>query len=144
MTHGTAPNGAIHSQQIKVERAQREALARMRKRLAGQDAVGAAMARTKLRAAERLKAERVQSRLKQLPGWKMPAEGVAIDRVRRFEDPLVTTAYLAFASLLARTVGQPLQVALADGNIIIALTGRTKGADKGITEEVLHLAEQLG
>jgi pterin-4a-carbinolamine dehydratase len=134
----------LKAERVQEERAQREALARMRKRLAGQDAVGAAMARTKLRAAERLKAERVQLRLTRLPGWKMPAEGVAIDRVRRFEDPLVAAAYLAFASLLARTVGQPLQVSLSDGNIIIALTGRTKGADKGITDEVLNLAEQLG
>ena len=64
--------------------------------------------------------------------------------MRRFDDPLVAATYLAFASLLARTVRQPLQVSLSDGNIIIALTGRTKGADKGLTEEVLDLAEQLG
>jgi hypothetical protein len=61
-------------------------------------------------------AERVQLRLKRLPGWKMPAEGKAIDRVRRFDDPLVAAAYLAFASLLARAVRQPLQVSLTDGN----------------------------
>ena len=137
-------NGTIDVQQVEAERVQKEALARMRRRVAGQDAVGAAMARTNLQAAERLKAERVQLRLKRLPGWKMPAEGKAIDRVRRFDDPLVATAYLAFASLLARAVRQPLQVSLTDGNIIIALTGRTTGADKGLTEEVLDLAEQLG
>lgn len=137
-------NGMIQTQQVEAERVQKEALARMRKRVVGQDPIGVAMARTRLQAAERLKAERVQWRLKRLPGWKMPAEGQAIDRVRRFDDPLVTAAYLAFASLLARAVRQPLQVSLTDGNIIIALTGRTKGADKGITEEVLDLAEQLG
>ncbi len=143
-TNGTDPYGMDQTQELKAERVQKDALARMRKRLAGQDAVGAAMARTKLQAAERLKAERVQLRLKRLPGWKMPAEGKAIDRVRRFDDPIVAAAYLAFASLLARAVRQPLQVSLTDGNIIIALTGRTKGADKGVTEEVLDLAEQLG
>jgi len=143
-TNGTAPNGRDQTQELKAERVQQEALARMRKRVAGQDAVGAAMARTQLEAAERLKAERVQLRLKRLPGWKLPAQGKAIDRVRRFEDPLVAAAYLAFASLLARAVRQPLQVSLNDGNIIIALTGRTKGTDKGITDEVLDLAEQLG
>jgi pterin-4a-carbinolamine dehydratase len=143
-TNGTSPNGTVQSQQLKAERVQKEALARMRKRVAGQDAVGAAMARTHLKAAERLKAERVQLRLKRLPGWKLLAETGAIDRVRRFEDPLVAATYLAFASLLARTLRQPLQVSLTDGNITIALTGRQKGPDKGLTEEVLDLAEQLG
>jgi len=142
-TRGTIPNGK-DSQELEAERVRKEALARMRRRVAGEDAVGAALARTKLQAAERLKAERVQLRLKRMPGWKMPAEGKAIDRVRRFDDPLVAAAYLAFASLLARAVGQPLQVSLTDGNIILALTGRTKGTDKGLTEEVLDLAEQLG
>jgi pterin-4a-carbinolamine dehydratase len=133
-----------NTQELKAERVQKEALARMRKRVAGQDAVGAAMARTSLKAAERLKAERVQLRLKRLAGWKMQAEAGAIDRVRRFEDPLVAATYLAFASLLARTLRQPLQVSLTDGNITIALTGRRKGPNKGLTEEVLDLAEQLG
>ncbi|HEX5035415.1 MAG TPA: hypothetical protein VFW62_13125 [bacterium] len=132
-------------QELKAERVQKEALTLMRKRVAGQvDAVGAAMARTQLQAAERLKAERVQLRLKRLPGWKMLPERQAIDRVRRFDEPLVAAAYLAFASILARSVGQPLRISLTDGNIIIALTGRTKGTDKGITQEVLDLAEQLG
>jgi pterin-4a-carbinolamine dehydratase len=143
-TNGTTPNGKDQTQELKAERVQKEALALMRKRVAGQDAVGAAMARTNLKATERLKAERVQLRLKRLPGWKMLAEAGAIDRVRRFEDPLVAATYLAFASLLARTVRQPLQVSLTDGNIIIALTGRKKGPAKGLTEEVIDLAEQLG
>ncbi len=143
-TNGTTPNGKDQTQELKAERVQKEALALMRKRVAGQDAVGAAMARTNLKATERLKAERVQLRLQRLPGWKMLAEAGAIDRVRRFEDPLVAATYLAFASLLARTVRQPLQVSLTDGNIIIALTGRKKGPAKGLTEEVIDLAEQLG
>jgi pterin-4a-carbinolamine dehydratase len=132
-------------QELKAERVQEESLALMRKRVLGQDdPVGAAMAVSRTQAEERLKAERVQARLKRLAGWKMLGEGKAIDRLRKFEDPLVAAAYLAFASLLARQVGQPLRVSMADNKIVIALTGRSKGSDKGITDEVLDLAEQLG
>jgi len=132
-------------QELKAERVQEESLALMRKRVAGQDdAVGAAMAASRNQAEERLKAERVQLRLRRMQGWKMLAEGKAIDRVRQFDDPLVAATYLAFASLLARQAGQPLRVLVVGGTMAIALTGRTKGPDKGITEDVLDLAEQLG
>ena len=132
-------------QELKAERVQEESLAVMRKRVAGQsDAVGSAMAVTRDQALQRLKAERVQLRLKRLQGWKMLAEGKAIDRVRQFDDPLVATAYLSFASLLARQAGQPLRAMMSGKTIVLALTGRTKGPVKGITEDVLDLAEQLG
>ncbi len=132
-------------QELKAERVQEESLALMRKRVAGQDdPVGAAMAVSRNQAEERLKAERVQLRLKRMQGWKMLAEGKAIDRVRRFEDPLVAASYLAFASLLSRQAGQPLRVSLNGGTIVFALTGRSKGPARGITDEVLDLAEQLG
>jgi pterin-4a-carbinolamine dehydratase len=129
---------------LKAERVQ-ESLAVMRKRVLGRDdACGSAMAVTRNQAEERLKAERVQLRLKRLPGWRMPAEGKAIDRVRKFADPLVAASYLAFAALLARRAGQPLRLSLVGSTIVIALTGRSKGAAKGLTDEVLDLAEQLG
>ncbi|HYU35613.1 MAG TPA: hypothetical protein VEW48_25945 [Thermoanaerobaculia bacterium] len=132
-------------QELKAERVQEESLAVMRKRVAGQaDAVGSAMAVTRNQAEQRLKAERVQLRLKRMQDWKMQAEGKAIDRVRQFPDPLVAAIYLAFSSLLARQVGQPLRVMVAGTTVVLALTGHTKGPDKGITEDVLDLAEQLG
>jgi pterin-4a-carbinolamine dehydratase len=131
-------------QELKSERVQEESLALMRKRVKGQDAVGAAMAVTRSQAEQRLKSERVQSRLKRMQGWKMQAGGKAIDRARQFPDALVAASYLAFASLLARQAGQPLRVSANGGTIVIALTGRSKGLNKGITEEVLDLAEQLG
>ena len=132
-------------QELKAERVQEESLAVMRKRILGEgDAVGTAMRATQSQAEQRLKAERVQLRLKRMPGWTMLGEGKAIDRVRKFEDPLVGAAYLAFASLLARQAKQPLRVSANGGTIVVALTGRSKGADKGLTDEVLNLAEQLG
>lgn len=122
-----------------------ESLALMRKRILGQDdPVGAAMAVPRNQVEERLKAERVQSRLQRMQGWKRLEEGKAITRVRKFEDPLVAALYLTFASLLARRAKQPLRVSTQEGTIVIGLTGRSKGPAKGITDEVLDLAEQLG
>jgi len=132
-------------EELKAERVQEESLALMRKRLVGHvDAVGAAMAVTRSEAEQRLKAERVQLRLKRMQGWTMLAEGKAIHRVRKFPDALVAASYLGFASLLARQVNQPLRVSVVGGTMVLALTGRSKGPNKGITEEVLDLAEQLG
>ena len=131
---------------LKAERVQEEEpLALMRMRVAGQgDALGSAMAVSRNQAQERLKAERVQLRLKRMQGWKMLAQGKAIDRVRQFSDPLVASSYLAFASLLARQEKQPLRVSVVGSTVVLALTGRSKGPDRGITESVLDLAEQLG
>jgi pterin-4a-carbinolamine dehydratase len=132
-------------QELKAERVQEESLARMTKRLTGRDdAVGAAMAATQGQAEQRLKAERVQLRLQRMQGWKMLAEGEAIHRVRQFPDALVAASYLTFASLLARQVNQPLRASVVGGTMVIALTGRSKGSNKGITDEVLDLAERLG
>ena len=130
--------------ELKAERVQEESMALMRKRVAGQDALGAAMAVSRNQAQERLKAERVQLRLRRMQGWRMLGEGKAIDRVRQFPDPLVAASYLSFASLLARQVNQPLRISMAGSTIVLALTGRSKGPDRGLTEGVLDLAEQLG
>ena len=132
-------------QELKAERVQGpESLSRKRHLARTDDLVGAAMALTRSRAEQRLKAERVQLRLKQLKGWKLQSNGQAIDRMRKFSDPLVAHSYLAFASQLARQANQPLRASVVGGEIVLALTGRSKGPDKGITHEVLDLAEQLG
>jgi hypothetical protein len=132
-------------QELKSERVQEESVALMRKRILGQDdPVGAAMAVTRNRAEERLEAERVQTRLQRMQGWNRLEKGEAIIRVRKLGDPLVAALYLTFASLLARKAQQPLRVSMAGGKIVLALTGRSKGPAKGITDEVLDLAEQLG
>jgi pterin-4a-carbinolamine dehydratase len=130
-------------QQLKAERVQEELTAPKRMARSGDD-VGTAMPLAENQASQRLKAERVQLRLQRMHGWKMQSEGKAIDRVRQFPDPLVAASYLAFAGLLARQTGQPLRASVSGKTIVIALTGRSKGAEKGITEEVLDLAEQLG
>ena len=95
-------------QDLEAERFEEESVALMRKRILGKDdPVGAAMAMTRSLAEKRLKMEQVQARLKRLQGWSMVADGKAICRTRKFDDPLVAASYLAFTSLLARHTKQP-------------------------------------
>ncbi len=127
-------------QELKAERVQGQST--LKRQLAKpDDAIGREMALTRSRVQERLKAERVQLRLKRMQGWKMQSTGKAIDRARQFTDPLVAASYLAFAALLARQAGQPLRASVQGATIILALPGRSK---EGLTEAVLDLAEQLG
>jgi pterin-4a-carbinolamine dehydratase len=130
-------------QELKSERVQEELLARKKRLPRPDDEIGAAMAMTENQKEQRLKSERVQLRLKQMHHWRV-LKGQAIDRVRKFPDPLVAAAYLAYASLLARQLGQPLRAHVTGSTVTIGLTGRTKGTDPGLTEAVLDLAEQLG
>ena len=95
---------------------------------------------TPAQAQQRLQAERVQLRLKQMPSWRTQPGGRVIDRVRQFPDGLTAASYLAFAALLARQSGQRLTASVLGNTITVTLPGRSKG----ITEEILDLAEQLG
>ena len=126
------------------ERVQDEALSRKRRLPRPDDTLGTVVGLTRTQAEQRLKSERVQGRLKRMPLWQLQDGGKMIDRVRQFPDALVAASYLAFASLLARQSGQPLCVSMIGKTIRLGLTGRTKGPDAGLTEEVLDLAEQLG
>ena len=128
-------------QELKAERVQGpEALQQRAVRTARPgDAITEAM--TPGQVQQRLKAERVQLRLKQMPSWRVQPGGKVIDRVRQFPDALTAASYLAFAALLARQSGQRLWASVQGNTITVSLPGRAKG---GLTEETLNLAEQLG
>ncbi|HKH49583.1 MAG TPA: hypothetical protein VKM72_33395 [Thermoanaerobaculia bacterium] len=129
-------------QKLKSERVQGPA---RKKRLPRPDDLGlASPAPTQIQIQRRLKSERVQSRLKRLPEWRMQSGGKAIDRMRKFPDALVAASYLAYAALLARQMGQRLWVAMNGTTLSLVLPGRFRRPGEGITEEVLDLAEQLG
>jgi pterin-4a-carbinolamine dehydratase len=130
-------------QELKAERVQGPEALQQRK--VGPAQPGDTMRRTEsltqAQAQQRLKAERVQLRLKQMPSWKVQSGGKVIDRVRQFPDALTAASYLAFAALLARQSGQRLWASVHGSTITVTLPGRAKA---GLTEETLDLAEQLG
>jgi pterin-4a-carbinolamine dehydratase len=137
-------NEQSNVQELKSERVQEpEALQNQRAQRPNHTA-GPRGSRTRRKAQQRLKSERVQLRLRQMPGWRMQKGSKTVDRMRRFPDPLTAATYLGFAAVLAGQAGQPLCASVIGGTVVLALPGRFKNGFEGVTEEVLNLAEQLG
>lgn len=93
----------------------------------------------------RLKPERVQQLLRELPGWSLGACGRAIERTRSFTSVAEATEFVALAGRLATSQRQPVTIALAGRNVSLALTGHpVKGATGGLTHPVFRFAGMLG
>jgi pterin-4a-carbinolamine dehydratase len=93
------------------------------------------------RFSERLKAERVQERLKSMPGWRLAAGGKSLDRVRRFPNPRTAASFTAFLAHFVVGSGQLVGVELSGNHVAITLRPRNRG---GLTEGTLDFAQALG
>lgn len=94
---------------------------------------------------QRLKAERVQEELKAMPGWKLLPDGKGLDRVRDFPDMAVATAYVGFAERLANGSKLPLTVYMYGGHVLLTVRGqRAHGRYSPVNDAMLELARQLG
>lgn len=94
---------------------------------------------------QRLKAERVQEELRSMPGWKLLPDGKGIDRVRNFPDMAVAAAYVGFAEKLAQGSKLPLSVYMYGGHVLLTVRGpRENGRFSQVSEAILDLARQLG
>lgn len=87
----------------------------------------------------RLKAERVQEKLRTMPGWKLLRGGKVIDRVHDFPEEDVASAYAAFVHRYAKAVDQPVTVSVSGGMVIVSLYGA-----RFLTDSVLDFARRLG
>ena len=93
----------------------------------------------------RLKAERVQEKLRALPGWRLVPGGKAVDRVREFQDPQSAVAYASFLAEIASRSQQPIGIDLTGTRVGITLwTKPQHGRRVGLTEAVLNFARTLG
>ena len=72
----------------------------------------------------RLKAERVQEKLRAVPGWRLLAGGKAVDRVREFHDPRVAAAWVQFVHLYAERAGFPAEVTVSGARVMVILRDR--------------------
>ena len=105
--------------------------------------VGAAL--TARGAQTRLKAERVQTELQRMPGWKLAANGGAIARVRHLGSPAGAADYASFVLRQAARRGQSLGVDVSGSHVALTLyTHSASGGSGGITEALLAFAEALG
>jgi pterin-4a-carbinolamine dehydratase len=93
----------------------------------------------------RLKPERVQELLRELPGWNLGAGGKAIERRREFASVDEAAEFVGRAGKLATYQRQPLMIALAGRSVSLTLTGHPrKGSIGGLTHPVFRLAGLLG
>ena len=91
----------------------------------------------------RLKAERVEERVRQMPGWER--KGGIIDRARMFPSLEAASLYGVYVLWLAGKAGIPVSVDLADDGVLVTLRARRrKGGQAEFTEGLLDFAELLG
>lgn len=93
----------------------------------------------------RLKAERVQLRLKEMPGWGLVHGGRALDRVRELRCVEDAVDFAALALRMASRAKYPAQVHLNGKQVVLTLQGHAQmGARGGITDHLLDFATSLG
>jgi pterin-4a-carbinolamine dehydratase len=93
----------------------------------------------------RLKAERVQLRLKQMPGWALTLKGKAIDRARELLHEEDAVDYATLALRMASREGYPVRVQVTGKSILITLHDHpSQGVRGGITDKLLDFAARLG
>lgn len=93
----------------------------------------------------RLKSERVEERLRQMPGWKLLPGGRAIDRVRDLGTPEIAADYAAWVLKSAARLGRCVGVRLIGGRYLsITLEGRSGPSRRSLSERDLDFAKCLG
>jgi len=92
-----------------------------------------------------LKPERVQQLLLKLPGWRLGAEGRAIERRRHFTSFAEAQAFVGRVGKLATGLRQPVTIVLTGKRVNLSLAGHPiKGRTGGLTDEVFNLAGRIG
>lgn len=89
---------------------------------------------------ERLKAERVQLALAELPGWKLTPDGRVITRTFRFEHHNGSLLFAFLVSGLGREAGHSPAMTIAAEAVVCQLTTPEAG---GVTERDLELARRI-
>jgi pterin-4a-carbinolamine dehydratase len=137
------PAAAGTTQELKSSWVQEPAPAPSRKRVVRPDDQGGGLNLTQSQMDDRLKADRMRSRLRRMPEWRMQKGGKSIDRVREFPDSLSAMIFLGYTAVLAREAKLPLRVLMQGNTLAIALSGASKSSGF-VDENVLKLAELLG
>jgi hypothetical protein len=93
----------------------------------------------------RLKAERVQARLKEMPGWGLLKGGRGIDRVKELGSAEGAADYAGFVLRQAARDQQVARVELQGSCVLLAVfaIGRSSGRS-GLTTKQLDFAAALG
>ena len=93
----------------------------------------------------RLKAERVQARLKEMPGWRLLQGGRGIDRVKELGSSEGAADYAGFVLRQAARDQQVTRVELQGSRVLLAVFAKGRsGGRSGLTAKQLDFAAALG
>ena len=93
----------------------------------------------------RLKSERVEERLRQMPGWKLLPGGRAIDRISDLSTPEIAADYSAWVLRSAARLGRCVGVQLIGGRYLaVTLEGKSGSSRRSLSEADLDFAKCLG
>ncbi|HEX3526833.1 MAG TPA: hypothetical protein VH988_07185 [Thermoanaerobaculia bacterium] len=93
----------------------------------------------------RLKAERVQVRLKEMPGWRLLKGGRGIDRVKELGSAEGAADYAGFVLRQAARDQQVTRVELQGSRVLLAVFAKGRsGGRSGLTTKQLDFAAALG
>ncbi len=93
----------------------------------------------------RLKSERVEETLRQMPGWKLLPGGRVIDRVRDLATPEIAADYAAWILRSGARLGRCVGVRLLGGRYLsINVEGRSGPNHRSLSEADLNFAKSLG
>lgn len=96
------------------------------------------------RVAARLKAERVEGRLRSAPLWRLSQDGGYLRRTRRFPTPEEAVLYRDFVEALSKSRGVPVSLDLKEKRVEVVLHGeRIRRGWAPLTNEQLDFAVAL-
>jgi pterin-4a-carbinolamine dehydratase len=94
---------------------------------------------------DRLKAERVEAKLAEVPGWDPRWQGQGIFRAWKFAQPGTARAYASYVSELADSMGQECSVNKTGRTVAVTLFGpRINGRRDVVDDLTFNFAKQLG
>jgi pterin-4a-carbinolamine dehydratase len=107
---------------------------------------GDVRARRWLEVEERLKAERVQEKLRAMPGWTAAGRGRRhLERVWELPDNRIAMAFVQLVNELSAHHRMTTVVRLVGAQVSVTLRGKGgRGAHSGVTDAMLDFAQMLG
>jgi hypothetical protein len=84
------------------------------------------------RADDRLKAERVQERLRKMPGWSLAESGQAIARAQSLASPFGAADYASFVLREAARTRQRVQINLYGNRVVVSVLAPFQGEGSGV------------
>lgn len=94
---------------------------------------------------ERLKAERVEAKLAEIPSWNPRWQGQGISRTWKFAQPGTARAYASYVSELADSLGQECSINKTGQTVAVTLFGpRINGRRDVVDDMTFNFAKQLG